>query len=160
MSEPRMPTTLPSPVDRTEFRFAAVDAAGRTWRWIDDEIVWVRVDDGDGDPEASLRWASCTDRRGDRGDHRVGVGAEGGESVSPGRRRAASGGSTWGRRVPAFRRGTAIAAPRIGGCDGALGRSGDARSVGDSGPGRQGDRRFPGSLACQPSGSLRYQVNV
>ena len=43
MIEPRMPTTLPSPVDRGEFRFIAVDAAGAVWRWIDDEMVWVRV---------------------------------------------------------------------------------------------------------------------
>ena len=41
-----MPTTLPSPVDRAEFRFVAVDAAGRAWRWIDDEMVWVCVDHG------------------------------------------------------------------------------------------------------------------
>lgn len=41
MSEPPMPTTLPSPVDRDEFRFVAVDAAGRTWRWSDEELVWV-----------------------------------------------------------------------------------------------------------------------
>ena len=46
MTEPRMPTTLPSPVDRREFRFVAVDAAGAAWRWIDDEMVWVRVDGG------------------------------------------------------------------------------------------------------------------
>ena len=45
MAEPRMPTTLPSPVDRGEFRFVAVDAAGRAWRWIDEETVWVRVED-------------------------------------------------------------------------------------------------------------------
>ena len=42
MSEARMPTTLPSPVDRGQFRFVAVDAAGAVWRWIDDEMVWVR----------------------------------------------------------------------------------------------------------------------
>ena len=42
MIEPRMPTTLPSPVDRHEFRFVAVDAAGETWRWNDEELVWVR----------------------------------------------------------------------------------------------------------------------
>ena len=42
MTEPRMPTTLPSPVDRGEFRFVAVDAAGATWRWSDEELVWVR----------------------------------------------------------------------------------------------------------------------
>ena len=46
MTEARMPTTLPSPVDRDEFRFVAVDAVGRTWRWMDDELVWVRVEDG------------------------------------------------------------------------------------------------------------------
>ena len=34
-----MPTTLPSPVDRGQFRFVA---AGAVWRWIDDEMVWVR----------------------------------------------------------------------------------------------------------------------
>ncbi len=42
MSEAGMPTTLPSPVDRGQFRFVAVDAAGAVWRWIDDELVWVR----------------------------------------------------------------------------------------------------------------------
>ena len=42
MSEARMPTTLPSPVDRGQLRFVAVDAAGAVWRWIDDEMVWVR----------------------------------------------------------------------------------------------------------------------
>ena len=47
----RMPTTLPSPVDRGEFRFVAIDAAGRAWRWIDEEAVWVRVADG-ADPAA------------------------------------------------------------------------------------------------------------
>ena len=46
MTEPRMPTTLPSPVDRAEFRFVAVDAAGRAWRWVDEELMWVRVNDG------------------------------------------------------------------------------------------------------------------
>ncbi len=46
MAEPRMPTTLPSPADRGEFRFVAVDAAGRAWRWIDEETVWARVEDG------------------------------------------------------------------------------------------------------------------
>ena len=48
MNEPRMPTTLPSPLDRREFAFVAVDAAGRTWRWADDEMVWVVVDEGAG----------------------------------------------------------------------------------------------------------------
>ena len=42
MGEPRMPTTLPSPVDRGEFRFIAVDASGAMWHWIDDEMVWAR----------------------------------------------------------------------------------------------------------------------
>ena len=53
MTEPRMPTTLPSPVDRSEFRFVAVDANGTEWRWIDDEMVWVRVpgEPGAGNPE-------------------------------------------------------------------------------------------------------------
>ncbi len=35
MAEPRMPATLPSPVDRTEFRFVAVEATGAAWEWID-----------------------------------------------------------------------------------------------------------------------------
>ena len=43
MREPRMPTTLPSPVDRGEFRFVAVDASGAAWRWVEEEMVWVRV---------------------------------------------------------------------------------------------------------------------
>ena len=53
MTEPRMPTTLPSPVDRGAFRFVAVDAEGTLWRWIDDELVWVRVagETGTGDLE-------------------------------------------------------------------------------------------------------------
>ena len=38
-----MPTTLPSPVYRGEFRFVAVDTEGTEWQWIDDEMVWVRV---------------------------------------------------------------------------------------------------------------------
>ena len=42
MTESRTPTTLPSPVDRREFRFVAVDAAGAMWRWIDEEMVRVR----------------------------------------------------------------------------------------------------------------------
>ena len=48
MSESRMPTTLPSPVDLGEFRFVAVDATGATWQWVEDEMVWVRIDDGAG----------------------------------------------------------------------------------------------------------------
>ena len=43
MTDPRMPTTLPSPVDREEFRFVAVDAAGAVWEWIDHEMAWVPV---------------------------------------------------------------------------------------------------------------------
>ena len=41
MPEPRMPTTLPSPVDRREFDFVAVDKDGREWRWDDVEMIWV-----------------------------------------------------------------------------------------------------------------------
>ena len=44
-TEPRMPTTLPSPVDRGEFAFVALDAAGRAWRWLDSELVWSRVEE-------------------------------------------------------------------------------------------------------------------
>ena len=46
MTEPRMPTTLPSPADRGEFRFVAVDASGAVWRWVDEEMVWVREQPG------------------------------------------------------------------------------------------------------------------
>lgn len=46
MNKPRMPTTLPSPVDRGEFRFVALDLGGAEWRWLDDEMVWARVEDG------------------------------------------------------------------------------------------------------------------
>ena len=49
MTKLRMPTTLPSPADRGEFRFVAVDAAGTVWRWIDEELVWVRPSDGPGE---------------------------------------------------------------------------------------------------------------
>ena len=41
MIEPTMPTTIPSPVDRGEFRFVAVDKDGRSWRWDDEEMAWV-----------------------------------------------------------------------------------------------------------------------
>ena len=54
MAEPRMPTTLPSPVDRTEFRFAAVDAVGTTWEWVDQEMVWVQVAEV-ADPDGGAR---------------------------------------------------------------------------------------------------------
>ena len=43
MTDGRMPTTLPSPADRGEFDFVAVDASGTAWRWIDRELVWVPV---------------------------------------------------------------------------------------------------------------------
>lgn len=46
MTEPRMPTALPSPVDPGQFRFVAEDAAGGVWRWIDEEMVWVRQGPG------------------------------------------------------------------------------------------------------------------
>ena len=52
MTETRMPTTLPGPVDRGEFRFVAVDAAGVEWRRIDEEMVWVRVAGGT-DPDGT-----------------------------------------------------------------------------------------------------------
>lgn len=56
MTEPRMPTTLPSPVDRGEFRFVAVDAKGTAWLWVEEELVWVQVEPdsqpGDGQPGA------------------------------------------------------------------------------------------------------------
>ena len=57
MTEPRMPTTLPSPVDRDAFRFVAVDATGAVWEWIDQEGVWVRrvAEHGDTDGEAGSR---------------------------------------------------------------------------------------------------------
>ena len=38
-----MPTTLPSPLDRGEFRFVTFNAAGAEGRWIDGEMIWVRV---------------------------------------------------------------------------------------------------------------------
>ncbi len=41
-----MPTTLPSPVDGGEFRFVAVDASGAVWRWVDEDMVWVREPQG------------------------------------------------------------------------------------------------------------------
>ena len=47
MSELRMPTTLPSPVDRGEFRFVASDTEGREWHWVDDEMVWILVAHGE-----------------------------------------------------------------------------------------------------------------
>lgn len=53
MSEPRMPTTLPSPMDRGDFRFVAIDA-GNEWHWIDDEMIWVRVAGGAGDNDQEV----------------------------------------------------------------------------------------------------------
>ena len=56
MTEPRMPTALPSPVDREEFRFVAVDATGGIWEWIGHEMVWARVvEDDETDSEAGGR---------------------------------------------------------------------------------------------------------
>ena len=46
VTETGMPTTLPSPVDRGEFRFVAVDASGAVWRWVDEDMVWVRESAG------------------------------------------------------------------------------------------------------------------
>ncbi len=42
------------PVDRSDFRFVAIDAAGTAWRWID-EMIWVPVAGsiGDSDREAA-----------------------------------------------------------------------------------------------------------
>ena len=56
MTEPRMPTTLPSPVDREKFRFVAVDAAGAAWEWVDQEIVWGVAEEAD--PDGGTR-AGC-----------------------------------------------------------------------------------------------------
>ena len=53
MTEPWMPTTLPSPVDRAEFRFVAVDATGSIWEWLDHEMVWVRVAEDTGSTGAA-----------------------------------------------------------------------------------------------------------
>ena len=50
-----MPTTLSSLADRGEFRFVAVDAAGAVWRWIDEDLKWVRASDGPG------RGPDCSD---------------------------------------------------------------------------------------------------
>ena len=41
MNDRYMPTTIPSPADRGEYHFFAVDKDGRTWQWDDSEIVWV-----------------------------------------------------------------------------------------------------------------------
>ena len=62
MSEARMPTTLPSPVDRGHFRFVAVDAAGAVWRWIDDEMVWVRQAGPKAEGGEDVETRSCTRR--------------------------------------------------------------------------------------------------
>ena len=104
-------------------------------------------------------------------------GQDSGDEVSPGRRRAASGGATGHRRITSSRRGTAIAAPRIGGCDGTLGRTGDVRSVGHAARARQdgfgsgrpvrrtrrGARRSGGVGACGvgvPGGCDRHGVHA
>ena len=49
MPDPQMPTTIPSPVDRGEFDFVAVDKDGREWRWDDVEMVWVVAESHEGD---------------------------------------------------------------------------------------------------------------
>ena len=55
MSESRMPTTLLSPVNRGEFRFLAVVASGTVWRWVDEDLVWVRDPEGASpDPEDTV----------------------------------------------------------------------------------------------------------
>ena len=41
-----MPTTLPSNVDRGEFRFVVVDGTGAEWRSVDEEMVSVLVPAG------------------------------------------------------------------------------------------------------------------
>ena len=46
MTRSRMPTTLPSPVDRDEFRFVAIDPKGAAWQWIDEEMLWGPVAGG------------------------------------------------------------------------------------------------------------------
>ena len=52
MSDSHMPTTIPSPADRGEFDFVAVDKDGRAWRWDDAEMVWVaEIEDGRQEPE-------------------------------------------------------------------------------------------------------------
>ena len=51
-SERRMPTTIPSPVDRGEYDFVAKDRDGREWRWDDEQVVWVLGSD-DGDAECT-----------------------------------------------------------------------------------------------------------
>ena len=69
MTEPRMPTTLPSSVDRYEFRFVAVDAAGAAGERIDRDMVWVRVAEK-AEPEGGAKDGSLTrppDRCGARG---------------------------------------------------------------------------------------------
>ena len=46
MSDSHMPTTIPSPVNRGEIDFIAVDADGREWHWDDAGMVWF-ADEGD-----------------------------------------------------------------------------------------------------------------
>ena len=41
MNDRYMPTTIPSPADRGEFQFFAVDKDGREWHWDDSEILSV-----------------------------------------------------------------------------------------------------------------------
>ena len=38
-----MPTTVPSPPDRSKYQFLAVESAGDEWKWSDDKTAWVRT---------------------------------------------------------------------------------------------------------------------
>ena len=53
-----MPTTLPSPADRERFQFVALDEAGVVWEWLDEELVWVRVDGPGPDGELTGEWST------------------------------------------------------------------------------------------------------
>ena len=59
MAEPRMPTTLPSPADRDEFRFIAVAATGAVWESIDHEMVWLRGAE-EAEPDGTARGGCVT----------------------------------------------------------------------------------------------------
>ena len=41
MNDRGMPTTIPSPADRGEYHFFAIDKDGRKWRWNDSEMLWI-----------------------------------------------------------------------------------------------------------------------
>ena len=53
MNDRYMPTTIPSPADRSEYHFFAVDKDGRKWHWDDSEILWVtgKTDDTKREPQ-------------------------------------------------------------------------------------------------------------